>query len=347
MTKAKKTAVLVRESLAEVEPPGHGAVLVYDRGLARRIPGFREWKGRFRGALALPGGEEAKDLETFPARMARLVELTKGLARKEITLLSLGGGSTGDFTGFAASVLKRGVNLEHVPTTWLAAVDSAHGGKNALNAGGAKNQLGTFHFPSRVHLVKEILLAQPERLVREGMVEFLKAAFLDGREWTQRLRRSRLEGKDLLWDFLLPAIRAKTRILARDPREEKGPRRILNLGHTLGHALEAFHGLPHGRAVALGLGFALRWSETQGLLPGKTRREMEDLLEKKAFPCRSASYLLPIPPKDFRRLVSLDKKAAPSGTVRFVFLQGWGKPLLRPVTLGEIEKAAREEGWVR
>ncbi len=346
MAPPKETKIVTRETLAEVEAPGPGSVLVYDRGLARRIMGFREWKARFRGALALPGGEKAKDLEAFPARMARIVELTRGLSRKEIVLVSLGGGSTGDFTGFAASVLKRGVALEQIPTTWLAAVDSAHGGKNALNVMGAKNQVGTFHFPSRVYLVREILLAQPERLVQEGMVEFLKAAFLDGGEWTERLRRSRLEGPALLWDFLLPAVRAKTRIVARDPREERGPRRVLNLGHTLGHALEAFHGLSHGRAVALGIGFALRWSEREGLLSGRVREEMERLLERKAFPAGPGG-LPPLPRAAFRRLVSLDKKAGPSGTVRFVFLRGWGKPVVRPVSLGELEKAAREEGWVR
>ncbi len=347
MALSHKTRMVTRETLAGLEPPGPGAVLVYDRALARKIEGFQAWKARFRGALPLPGGEAAKDLQAFPARMARLLELTRGLSRKEIVLVSLGGGSIGDFTGFAASVLKRGVATEHVPTTWLAAVDSAHGGKTALNAGRAKNQVGTFHPPTRVHLVKEILLAQPERLAREGMAEFLKAAFLDGGEWTRRLRRSRLEGARLLWRFLPQAVRAKLEIVERDPREEKGARRVLNLGHTLGHLLEARHGLSHGRAVALGLGFALRWSEKKGLLPGKVRREMESLLEEKAFSPGPHPGLPPLPAASFRRLLSLDKKAEGRGKIAFVFLRGWGRPLVRPVSPHSLEAAARQEGWVR
>jgi len=347
MNKDSDTRAQVVKDLARVDFPGRKAVLVYDRAPARRLAGFREWKGRLHGALALPGGEAAKDLEAFPARMARLLELTRGLSRKEITLVALGGGSIGDFTGFAASVLKRGVDFQQIPTTWLAAVDSAHGGKTALNAGRAKNQVGTFHLPSRVYLVREVLLSQPEGLAREGMVEFLKAAFLDGGEWTASLRRSRLKGGKLLWRFLPQAIRFKERVVLRDPREERGPRRSLNLGHTLGHVLEAHHGLSHGKAVALGLGFALRWSETKGLLPPAARGEMEALLEKHAFSARPEPELPSIPARTFRRLLSLDKKAAPGGRVAFVFLRGWGLPLVRPVSPDALEEAARKEGWVR
>ena len=258
---AASSRVIYRQSLPGVSELGADSVLLFDRQLIKRVPGFRRWAAQFPFRFEVEAGEGLKSLEIFSDLARKLVRRTAALPVGALRIVGVGGGSVGDFAGFLASVFKRGVDLVHVPSTWLAAIDSSHGGKTALNVGGAKNQLGTFYPASRIYLVKELLLSQPEERAQDALGELSKIALIDGRPWVRNLMDSRLQGGKLLWRYLPEAVDSKYRVVDRDPFEKKRIRQLLNLGHTLGHVLEAYHGLAHGDAVGQGLLFALQWSE--------------------------------------------------------------------------------------
>ncbi|RDV38456.1 hypothetical protein DV096_06450 [Bradymonadaceae bacterium TMQ3] len=210
--------------------------------------------------IVVEAGEGLKSL----SRLGELAEAVLARrATRPMVLVGVGGGSLGDAVGFLASVLWRGVELWHVPTTLLAMVDSAHGGKTALNLGERKNQLGSFYMASRVVICRELLASLPLDEREAGMVEALKALWLDGAPalahfddpaTLQKLLAAPVsEAGPMLDEVIEQAIALKLRIVSEDPREERGIRTFLNLGHTAGHGIEAFGGLGHGPAVAWGM----------------------------------------------------------------------------------------------
>ncbi len=200
-------------------------------------------------------GESLKDLNHFPSHFSKLHRLLRGHAKNRVTIVSLGGGSVSDFAGTFAALYQRGVELIHVPSTWLAAMDSVHGGKTALNLGKFKNQLGTFYPARQVVLDRALLLHQPEKRAREAYGEVLKTALISGGSLHRFVKsRSQLSAFEL-WKLLPQLVAAKNAIVQRDPYEQKGLRQILNLGHTVGHVFEGQLGLAHGTAVLYGLMF--------------------------------------------------------------------------------------------
>ncbi len=346
-----RSQLLYRTRFPRPSEFGPFAVLIYDRVLLKKVPGFRAWVKKFPVAFAVTAGESLKSLTSFEEFIARLVDKTAAFPVSSLTIVGAGGGSVGDFAGFVASVFKRGVALVHLPTTWLAALDSAHGGKTALNVGGAKNQIGTFYPASRVYLVREALIAQPEARTREAFGELAKIALIDGegpgRAWVRRLERSRLRGGALLWKFLPEAVAAKYRVVNRDPLEKKRIRQVLNLGHTLGHVIEAHHSLAHGEAVGQGLLFALEWSRSKGWLAPAEHRWITDWLDRQFGLISRAGELGAIPQSAARALLNRDKKRDRAGTVLFIFLNRPGRTRIESVTLGELLDEARRQGWVR
>ena len=206
-------------------------------------------------------GEGSKSLETFAA----VVDACLAAGPDRATpLLALGGGVVGDLGGFAASTLLRGVPLAHLPTTVLAQVDSAIGGKTGVNTGRGKNLVGTFYPPRFVLADPATLQTLPERERRSGLAEVVKHALLDGGPLLDRLESEweRVGEAGVLAAVVREAAAVKARVVSADERES-GARAFLNFGHTLGHALEAAAGygvLTHGEAVALGMRAALHLS---------------------------------------------------------------------------------------
>jgi len=324
--------------------------LIFDRRLLRSVPGFRRWVGEFSASDGVTAGEPLKDLRAFPRHCERILRRTAGLSARRLTVVAVGGGSVGDFGGFVASVLKRGVRLVHVPTTWLAAIDSAHGGKTALNVSGGKNQIGTFYPADEIYIVSRVLEAQPAAREAEACGELAKIALLDGGTWVRRLEKERpaRDRAHLLLKYLPDAIGAKRAVVRRDPLEKTGARQILNLGHTLGHVLEAALGLSHGEAVAQGTFFALAWSRELGFLSARDEERAQHLL-------RDVLGLRPLVETGryrgpgssrARRLLSLDKKKETAGQVTFIFLEAFGRARRRPVTADELLRAAQARKWI-
>jgi 3-dehydroquinate synthase len=206
--------------------------------------------------IEMPDGERAKRLE----ELERLAEqLVKHGADRHSIIFALGGGVVGDVGGFVASIFMRGIHVVQVPTTLVAQVDSAIGGKTGVNLRSGKNLLGTFHQPVAVLVDPSVLATLPEREYRSGLFEAMKYGVIRNPKIfeTFEQRRDEILNRDpeLLEWLIAECIRVKADVVSSDERES-GERRILNFGHTIGHALEAETGykdLLHGEAVGLGM----------------------------------------------------------------------------------------------
>jgi 3-phosphoshikimate 1-carboxyvinyltransferase len=277
--------------------------------------------------LLVDAGEELKTLRAIEELALRVVARR---ASRPMTLVAVGGGSLCDAVGFLASILWRGVDLWLLPSTLLAMVDSAHGGKTAVNLRTAKNQLGTFYPAGRVIVVEEFLRTLSAARRREGMAELLKALCLGDASTTATLRPSQIEtcvyadfdeARAVLMPLLDKAIACKLAVVREDPLETKGIRTVLNLGHSVAHALELTAGIPHGEAVAWGLMTALDLSADFGL-EASARAHLQSVL----FPLLRP--LGGIPPRGaLLDAMTLDKKRT-NDTLRSVVLQAPGRPLV-------------------
>lgn len=288
----------------------------------------------------LPPGEAAKTWDAVEELMTSM--LAAGLGR-DGAVVALGGGSVTDAAGFAASIYLRGIPWVSVPTTLLGQLDSGLGGKTGINLAGGKNLAGSFHRPVAVVCDGEVLKTLPPRERVSGFAEALKYGLVfDPALW--RLMTAN-------WDKLMagdPGLTSrvvargaswKRRIVAKDEFETKGPRELLNFGHTLGHALESAAGLGvlrHGEAVVWGMRCALRLSVSRaGLSP--------------TFALNADRFLnsLPVPlprrvdPKRLLGLAKSDKKAR-KGRARFVLLRAPGRPAVIEVPDEYILAAVRE-----
>ena len=212
--------------------------------------------GRKLEILEMPDGERSKKLVQLEKLAAKLVK--RGADRRSV-ILALGGGVVGDVTGFLASVFMRGVPVVQIPTTLLAQVDSAIGGKTGVNLTSGKNLIGTFHQPLAVLVDPDVLTTLPEREYRSGLFEAMKYGVIRNPAIFELMESKHdallLRDAALLEKLITECIRVKADVVRADEREN-GERRILNFGHTIGHALEAetsYRKLLHGEAVGWGM----------------------------------------------------------------------------------------------
>jgi 3-dehydroquinate synthase len=326
-----------------VAPSGR-VVLVSESGVWRRFgPGVqRALKGAGLKVLThlLPSGETAKSWDSVEPLLSAMLDA--GLGR-DSALVALGGGSVTDAAGFAAAIYLRGIPWISIPTTMLGQLDSGLGGKTGINLAGGKNLAGAFHRPAAVVCDSEVLKTLPPRERVSGLGEALKYGLVfDEKLWSSMVRDwDKLAAGDarLTAEVVKRGASWKRKIVAQDLYETKGPRELLNFGHTLGHALESAAGLGvlrHGEAVIWGMRAALRLSvKRAGLSPSKA-------LETDRF---LAEIPIPVPRRiEPRRLLDAAKrdKKARSGVVRFVLLRDIARPVVAAVPDEEILAAARE-----
>jgi 3-dehydroquinate synthase len=272
--------------------------------------------------ISMPDGEPSKRLATVEALADKLVRL--GADRKAV-IVALGGGVVGDVSGLLASLYMRGVELVQIPTTVLAQVDASIGGKTAVDLVAGKNLLGTFHHPRVVLIDPTVLKTLSDREYRAGLYEALKCGVIGNVELflcfeQKRAKILKRDPVDLEW-LIAQSVKLKAEVVSADEREE-GLRRVLNLGHTIGHALEAETGyrrLLHGEAVAWGMiaatNIALRVGRTDSVTAG---RIADAVLSLGRLPEVNVS-----PRKILARLQS-DKKTQ-NGVVHFILPREIGK----------------------
>ncbi len=298
-------------------------------------------------ALFVEPGETSKSLKTVESVASRLLDL--GADRRSL-LVAFGGGVVGDLAGFIASTYMRGIDLVHVPTTVVAQVDSAIGGKTGVNVGAMKNLVGTFYPPRMVLADPEVLTSLSDRAFRSGLYEVVKHAMLVGGGLFTRLETSddwlKARPAKRLEPVLAQAARVKVDIVSRDEREAR-LRLSLNLGHTFGHALEEATGYQrflHGEAVACGLLAVVRLAERLSILGRRDAERIRRLLGR-------VGPLPPIgdiSPDKILRLLPRDKKAV-GGRIQWVVPERIGSVRIvtdvrRPVAaaaLRDIQKTSQ------
>ncbi len=274
--------------------------------------------------IEVPDRDEAKQLDILGLVYDRLVDENLGRAD---TVVAVGGGAVTDLGGFVAATWMRGVESVLVPTTLLGAVDAAIGGKTGINRRG-KNLVGAFWHPSRVIVDLDVLDALPRSLQVEGAAEIIKAGYLA--EPSIVTTYTAHDGRPPLKDVVPAAIRVKASIVSSDFRES-GDRALLNLGHTVGHAIEVLAGLPHGHAVAVGMAAEGTISE---LRYGFKRVQMLSVLTGAGLPVTASG----ISSQEALDLMARDKKRVVT-EIRMPLLRGIGDPVLDTVSTAELELA--------
>ena len=313
------------------------SLLFYD-SILNKNKAFKSWSKDFAYKIPLKSGETLKTIES-------LHEVLKKIANWDIpqtpnfTFIAVGGGSVGVFVGFLASIYLRGRPLANIPSTWLSAFDSAHGGKNGLNLLKQKNQLGTFYPAGQVYLVRDLLASQPVARVTEALGEVIKIGIIDDKKLFSFLEKNIFKLNEKTMYQLLPqAVAAKNKIVAQDPYEKNGVRRILNLGHTMGHVFESYYGWPHGICVLLGTMFSVRWSFHLGLLPNADYIRISNLIESAYTSINLSEDLAGISKLSIQQRLLKDKKRTAGSEIDFVFIRKVGSVLRKKVTIEQILK---------
>jgi 3-dehydroquinate synthase len=278
-------------------------------------------------AHLLADGEQYKTLESLATVFDALVSARMN---RDAAVLALGGGVVGDLAGFAAACYQRGVALVQCPTTLLAQVDSSVGGKTGVNHSGGKNLIGAFHQPVAVVSDIDTLTTLPQRELRAGLAEVIKYGLIADPvflEWIERNLDALLAlAPDALATAICRSCEIKAEIVAADEREH-GPRALLNLGHTFGHAIETAAGYGqwlHGEAVAVGMLLAADMSRRLGWLRAADTERLRDLLERSGLPIDAPR----IGADRALKLMGMDKKVL-SGRIRLILLQALGAGVVR------------------
>ena len=264
--------------------------------------------------IIIPSGEQNKNIETVQYIWSRLVE---NHADRKSLLINIGGGMVTDIGGFAASCYQRGIDFVNVPTTLLGMIDASVGGKMGIDFQGLKNQIGVFSQPLAVLVLFEFLETLSKRELLSGLAEIIKYGFI--------VDKSFLEAK-IDPEYIRKAIEVKDEITRNDTTEH-GRRKILNFGHTVGHALETYlidnhQEIRHGEGVALGMVSALYLSEKYCNLSHDITLYYKDIYSKKF----NRFDLTNIPVEELMEIMRHDKKNE-GGDIRFVLIEDIGKPV--------------------
>lgn len=327
-TSGARSEILVGESWESVSGllPENNAVIVTDQNVRQlygeRFPDIP--------VLEVVPGEGSKRLSVIEQLAEQLLEA--GIDRTGF-ILAIGGGVVCDLAGFLASIYMRGIRCGYVSTTLLSQVDASTGGKNGVNLGGTKNMLGIIRQPEFVICDPAMLLTLSDQEYLSGLAELIKTAIIGDKELFNLINRnlSRIKTRDCDLMSLLVArsVKFKASVVTEDEMEN-GLRRILNFGHTYGHALEMQKLLKHGFAVASGMELATYYSFEKGLIGIDEKDEIIDMLSR--FDLLDDHDLSD---DQIERLILHDKKKS-GADIHFVFTEGIGKAVVKKISVGEV-----------
>jgi 3-dehydroquinate synthase len=326
--KTGKSTLLVGERLQQLEHiiSGRPAVIITDHHLlALYEKDFPRYP-----VITIGCGETIKTLDTVNRIYQQLVDLE---ADRSTVIVGIGGGIVCDITGFAAATYMRGVSFGFVASTLLAQVDASVGGKNGVNFGGFKNMVGVFCQPEFVICDMNLLHTLSMRDLQSGFAEIVKHAVIADADMFAYLEKYGSQALALdsgvIEKLVHDSVVIKAGVVNRD-ETEKGERRILNFGHTIGHAIEKTTGAPHGEAVSIGMVAAAAIANRCGLLSEKDAARIEALLTQMNLPTRLSGH------RDAILSAMRKDKKREGRDILFVLPEGIGKAVIRPLSLSRI-----------
>ncbi|MCL1865635.1 MAG: 3-dehydroquinate synthase [Spirochaetes bacterium] len=306
-------------------------VIITDENVNRLYSGlFSHYR-----TIVIGTGEEIKNISTIEYIIKKLIELR---CDRKTFILGIGGGVVSDIAGFAASIYMRGLNFGFISSSLLSQVDASVGGKNGVNIDGLKNMIGTINQPEFVICDHSMLKTLPDDEYINGIAELIKTSCLDNDGLFQFISDNREKllkrNEDIISEAVYKSVKFKAKIVEEDEKET-GVRKILNLGHTLGHGIEKVKSLKHGFAVAIGISFALYISRDSGLLSLSVEREIVDILKYFGLPAALNEVADKKNISEIIDAVRSDKKRDTDG-VDFVLLNGIGRSVIKKIDYDEL-----------
>jgi len=329
-TAETQSQIVIGESyrnLVKYLPSDRQVIVITDANIIKYYGDFfRSWP-----IIEIGTGEKSKTLDTLAYIYNRLIELN---ADRSSFVVAVGGGIVCDVAGFAASTYMRGVPFGFVSTTLLSQVDASAGGKNGVNFGGYKNMIGTFNQPRFVLCDTLMLQTLPEREFVSGFAEIVKAAVIQNVELfdylEQYAEKAVARDPEIIRHLVIESVKIKAEVVQHDEREQ-GKRRILNFGHTFGHAIEALTGISHGEAVSIGMMIAARRSVIECGFPETHLDRLERLLVRLDLPVTAVT-----PTEDILRTLLKDKKRE-NNDIYLVLLNEIGKSVICKTPVEKID----------
>jgi 3-dehydroquinate synthase len=317
--------------LGDLADKKNAVVITDDHVFAAHKEKLKGWN-----VISLKPGEEYKIQATVDAVIDTLIEMK---ADRKTTLIGVGGGVITDLTGYIASIYMRGLDFGFVPSSLLAMVDASIGGKNGIDVGEYKNMVGVIRQPSFLLYDTELLKTLPQHHWSDGFAEIIKHACIKDAKAFSILQKENIASiqKDdkLLASIIKRNALLKTKVVQKD-EFEKGDRKLLNFGHTLGHAIETQYELSHGQAISLGMIYACKLSEQ--VLGFTDTHKVASLLEQYGLPI-AASFNM----DKVLNILRMDKKRV-SSHMNFILLDKIGKGVVYPIELKKLEQTLKKLG---
>lgn len=309
--------------------PTESSIIITDSNVATL---YQHIIGEYR-TIILPAGEEYKTEETIHNIVDQLLEFK---AHKKTTIVGFGGGVVTDIAGYAASIYMRGIPFGFVPTTLLAMVDAAIGGKNGVNFGLHKNMLGTIRQPSFILYDTELLQTLPEIEWSNGFAEIIKyACIFDAALFTELANHNinhYRENATALSELIQRCANWKNKTVVEDEKEN-GVRKLLNFGHTTGHAIETLYNLPHGQAISLGMLISGIIAEKESNLQTDIRTQLSNVLQQYKLPTS-----LKLHTDQLMDILVMDKKRS-NNSIDYILLNSIGSAFIKPLPFDTIKQA--------
>ncbi len=324
-----KSEILIGENFANTSKylPKNNVIIITDDNLYKHyfndFPNFP--------VIKIATGEQIKTLQTLEDVILQLIDLQ---ADRETFLLGIGGGIVCDITGFVASIYMRGIDFGFVSTSLLSQVDASVGGKNGVNFHSYKNIIGNFNQPKFVICDIKMLDTLPEKEIKNGMGEVVKHTIIaDGRMFCiikNNITQILALNKNRINEIIYNSIEIKSKIVNNDELEQ-GERKKLNLGHTLGHAIEKYSSLSHGEAISIGIIFSAQLSHKKAYIDEKTLAKIKDLLSSLGLPITTN-----IDRQKLAKAIKKDKKRS-SNNIDFVLIKKIGEVTIETINIEELQ----------
>ncbi|MEJ7768910.1 MAG: 3-dehydroquinate synthase [Chitinophagaceae bacterium] len=306
-------------------------VIITDENVHRFHPELADFQ-----LIVIPAGEQYKTQATVDTIIAQLIALE---AVRKTVLVGIGGGVITDITGFTASIYMRGLSFGFVPTTILSQVDASIGGKNGIDRGLYKNMVGVIRQPDFILFDPSLLQSLPHDQWVNGFAEIIKHACIKDIGLFELLEQHRLEDfmhdSSLLTDMIKRNVVIKSNVVAAD-EFESGDRKLLNFGHTIGHAIENLYQLPHGHAVSIGMAWACSLSEKLNGFDTQGHERVKRLLQQYLLP---TTFLLDT--EKVFEVLKMDKKRV-GASINFVLLNNIGEAVVKPILLSQLDTLIAE-----